>query len=240
MNATKSNGSSVESPSMGMKTATRFWTIPVLGVPVLAASCAGRTLDGGSTAEVRDIREGGAATGTGEAGGQTTSGNDGAATGSGEAGAPPSYTPIDPVLCSNAISGTRVAAESADDCTTLVAGRWEYCGATVDPTIDDPAQYDFPFFLPQPAGVEFALEDRALRFYTLVRNESGALVRARMLDQQGTVDDPFTDVGSCAFHMSPDSSPGRESGWNLQRFREPDGLFLLTVNLSATYVRAPQ
>jgi len=100
----------------------------------------------------------------------------------------------------------------------------------------DPAAPNFPYVLPQPAGVEFAQESGMLRFYRLVPDGGGAFVRSQAVSEQGTVDQPSTTAGACFFWMAPDSSPGSQTRWTVERFKNPNELL---VNGNDYYVPAP-
>jgi hypothetical protein len=147
--------------------------------------------------------------------------------------APDAPPPQQPSTCSTLNWGDSVNPASTDDCQNLFLGRWTLCfddGGTA------PNDSGFPFFLPQPDGIEFAQESGALRFYVLVRDAGGALVRSQAPNQRGSAVDPAVLGSTCKFWMAPDANAGDQTGWSLQAYRNPTALL---VNGNASYVPAP-
>jgi hypothetical protein len=147
-----------------------------------------------------------------------------------DAGQEVQEVPLEAGSCSTLTRGSIDVPASVDDCESLFLGRWVLCAA--DASAPDAT---FAEFLPQPDGIEFALENGAVRFYVLVPGDGG-LVRSHVLAQQGTAVDAFVTGAACGLWMAPDSNPGDQTGWSLERFKNPDELL---VDENASYVPAP-
>jgi hypothetical protein len=143
--------------------------------------------------------------------------------------APP---PLPAGSCSSLTWGATETPSSSDECNTLFLGRWTLCADDAGPIEDDSG---FPYVLPQPAGVEFTNEGGGLSFYILVPGAGGLLVRSQDPSERGAVVDPLVTGNACRAWMSPDSTPGDQTGWTLQRYQKPDALL---INGAASYVPA--
>jgi hypothetical protein len=185
-----------------------------------ALACGGRALNVGS--ETQSNPDSGR-----EDGGETQSNPDSGREDSGSKAPPPRQ----PGTCSALTWGDSVNPASRDDCKTFFLGRWTLCDGGTPP--QDPG---FPYFLPQPDGIEFAQESGVMRFYVLVRDAAGALQRSQAPNKRGAATHPAADGSSCSFGMGPDSSPENQTSWTMQLYQNPDALL---VGGYASYVPSP-
>jgi hypothetical protein len=146
---------------------------------------------------------------------------------------PDASPPSPPATCSTLKWGDSVNPASTDDCQTLFLGRWTLCSNDGGAPPDDSG---FPYFVPQPDGIEFAQESGALRFYVLVRDAGGALQRSQAADQRGSAVDAAVLGSACTVWMAPDSNAGSQTAWTLQLYQNPTALL---ANGNASYVPAP-
>jgi hypothetical protein len=137
--------------------------------------------------------------------------------------------------CATLSWGTSEVPASTNDCESLPLGRWMLCGDDAGvPDADN--SLGFAPFVPEGSGIEFAAESGALTVYILVPDGSGGLVRSQDPARRATAVQPGIVGSACSFWMAPDSTPGDQTGWTLQRYRGPNALL---INGSASYVPAP-
>ena len=132
--------------------------------------------------------------------------------------------------CTMFTLGTARAPSSNSDCQNLFVGRWGLCSYDGGAPPDDSG---FPYFLPQPEGIEFVQDNGALQAYVLVPDDGGALVRSQDPSQRAGATDPATLGSACEFWMAPDSHPGEQTRWSVVRYTNPDSML---INGDATYV----